>query len=185
MGAVAPQELAEERKSTASIQKRLDELESAESKRQTKAAERKEDYEKATQQRIDQAMKDARKQWDADQAIRDKRADAKLHLVKAGFKNEKWLRGALADFDHENQTAEEFAKSQINDESNKPFLETASKGPGGNPDPHPTPKNATGLLTPAEIQALRASGKPEDAARADEAAEALWVANEGSTGLPT
>ena len=177
-------ELAEERKANKAIQERLDALETAENKRQTKAAEAKKDYQEALDKRIDQAKKDARKEWDAEQAIKDKKAEAKLHLVKAGFKNERFLRGALSDFDPEKQTAEEFAKSLVEDDSNKPFLDTG-KGLGKNPDPHPTPRSGSKLLTPAEIQALRESGKPEDINRANDAAEALWVANNGTTGLPT
>ena len=178
------QELAEERKANKATLERLDALETAENRRATKAAEAKKDYQEALDKRIDQAKKDARKEWDAEQAIKDKRAAAKLELVKAGFKNERFLKGALSDFDPGNQTAEEFAKSLMEDDSNKPFLDTG-KGPGKPPDPHPTPRSGSKLLTPAEIQALRASSNPDDRTRADDAAEALWLANNGTTGLPT
>jgi hypothetical protein len=177
-------ELAAERKSSKEDRARLEALEKAENERQTKAAEKKGDYEKATQKRIDEAVNDARKQWEVEQSVNDKKAEAKLQLVKSGFKNEKFLRGALADFDPEKHTAEDFVKAIAEDESNKPFLDTGKGTTGGKPDPHPTPRSGSKLLTPAEIQALRESGKPEDIARANDAAEALWVA-EGTTGLPT
>ena len=178
------QELAEERKATKAMKERLDALEAAENERQTKTAERKEDYEKAMEKRLEKARKEEREKWDAEQSVKDKRAEAKLQLVKAGFKNERFLRGALEDFDPAKQTAEEFAKAMSEDETNKQFLES-QKTPPKNPDPHPAAKNGKTLMTPAEIQALRATGKPEDAKIADAAADALWIANNGHTGLPT
>jgi hypothetical protein len=178
-------DLNKERKAKDSIQERLDALEAAESERTAKQLESKKKYDEALEKRINQAKSDARKEWEAEQAVKDQLAEAKLQLVKLGFKNERFIKGALADFDHEKQTAEDFAKALAEDESNKPFLDTGKAGAGGNPDPYPTPRSGSKLLTPVEIQALRASGKPEDIARANAAAEALWVANGGTTGLPT
>jgi hypothetical protein len=176
-------ELAEERKSRKAMQERIDALEADENKRQTKAAEAKKDYEKALESRLSQAKKDARKEWDAEQAIRDKKSEARLQLVKAGFKNDDWINGRMAKFDHENMTPEDFAKAAVDDDTCKSFLDTGKSVK--NPDPHPLTRSGSKILTPAEIQALRESGKPEDIARANDAAEALWVANNGTTGLPT
>ena len=178
------QELSSERKINSEISERLAILEKAESEREAKKLETKKKYDEALEKRIEQAQKEAREKWEAEQSVKDKIAEARLQLVKAGFKNEKFVKGALADFDPSKTSAEEFAKSILDDESNKPFLD-AGKGSGHTPDPHPTPRSGSKLLTPAEIQTLRESGDAKDIARANQAARALWVANQGSTGLPT
>lgn len=178
------QELADERKASKTVMKRLEALEAADNERKTKALEAEKDYESAAQKRADKAVADAKKEWEATASADAAKAEAKLQLVKAGFKNERFLKGALADFDFENQTAEEFAKAIAEDDSNKQFLESASKAQK-KPDPYPTHQSGAHIMTPAEIEAARNSGKPEEIARANDAAEALWVANQGSTGLPT
>lgn len=174
-------ELAAERESRkaemAELKERLGAFETAETERKTKQLESKKKYEEATQARIDQALDAARKEWEQ-QAITDQKiSDAKLALVKAGFSNDAFIKGVLTDFDPSKDDAAKFAESVAADEGNKAFLKPASK----KNDPHPPAPAPGGVLTPAEIQALRETGKPEDALKADEAAMTAWT--ESNRGL--
>lgn len=178
-------ELAASKKENKSMRERLDALEAAENERQTKKLETEKNYEAATKKRIEKSVSDAKKAWDAEQAVKDKMSDAKLELTRAGFNNKSFVKMQLAEFDHENQSVEDFVKAVSDDPESAPFLDTEKGQPKKKSDPHPTPSKGKGLMTPAEIQAARASGDQGAIDQANDAAAALWVANGGSTGLPT
>lgn len=156
--------------------KRLEALEAAENARQAKAAEDAKDYEKAAQLKADAAVAEARRAWEAEQSKANKFSEAKFQLVKSGFKNEKFIKGLLADFDPEKQNPEEFAKAAASDKENALFLDSITgKKPASNPDPQHPPAGRQGRLTDEEIENLKKSSKPEERAAAYAAARLQWI----------
>lgn len=144
-----------------------------------KAAEAEKDYAKATQLAVDKALSDARRTWDAEQATKDARSEARYQLMKVGFKNEKFITGLLADFDPAKSSAEDFAKAAAADKENADFLSSAKPAPK-NPDPQNPTIGTRGKLSDDEIQKLRESQKPEDRAKAFAESRAKWIAeNQG------
>lgn len=156
--------------------KELESFRAKEAERERKSAERKADYETATKITVEKAIKEAREKWEAEQSILSKRAEAKLQLVKAGFKNEALIKGLLADFDHDSMTAEDFAKAAAESEENKPFLASSSSYSGRpNPDTQSLNSSKIKTLTDAEIEQLRKTGNPEDKAKAHKALLDGWT----------
>jgi predicted DNA binding CopG/RHH family protein len=158
------------------MKKRFDAIDAAEAERAQKAAEAEKDYAKATQLAVDKALKAAKDEWAAEQAIKDARAEARFQLVKAGFKNDKFIRGLLDDFDSTKGSAEEFAKAAAADKENAMFLEVpVSKKSGTNPDPPAPPAGQKKRMSDEEIVRLSASEKAEERRAAHLAARMKWI----------
>jgi hypothetical protein len=159
------------------MKKRFDAIDAAEAERAQKAAEAEKNYAEATRIAVEKALKDAKETWTAEQATKDARSEARFQLVKAGFKNDKFIKGLLDDFDPTKSSAEDFAKSAASDKENALFLEVVAptKKPGNNPDPPAPPTGNKKQLTDEEIVALRESKKAEDRAAAHAAGRLKWL----------
>ena len=166
----------------AELKKFKDAQDAAEAERAQKTAEAEKNYAEATRIAVEKALKDAKETWTAEQAVKDARAEARFQLVKVGFKNDKFIKGLLDDFDPSKSSAEEFAKAASSDKENAMFLEAVApvKKPGTPPDPPTPPVGQQRRLSDEEIARLRESSKPEERAAAHAAARAAWVeANKG------
>jgi hypothetical protein len=162
----------------ADLKRFKDTQDAAEAERAQKNAEAEKDYAKATQLAVDNAKAELRKQLEAEQAIKDARAEARFQLVKAGFKNDKFIRGLLDDFDPAKSSADEFAKSAAADKENAMFLEvqtSSTKKQAANPDPPAPPAGQKKRLSDEEIARLSASEKAEERRAAHLAARMKWV----------
>ena len=135
--------------------------EQARIEKEARKLEEKQQYEQATQLKIDEAVKKAVEESDARHAAEQKRSEAKIELVRLGFANEKFLTGALADFDPA-QEAAEFAKSIFEDEANKPFLNAAGGTKPKPPDPHDAPIGSSGEISKEKLLAMLNSSDPEE-----------------------
>ena len=135
--------------------------EQARVEKEARKLEEKQQYEQATQLKIDEAVKKAVEESDARHAADLKRSEAKIELVRLGFANEKFLKGALTDFDPA-QEAAEFAKSIFEDEANKPFLNAAGGTKPKPPDPHDPPIGSSGEISKEKLLAMRNSSDPEE-----------------------
>jgi hypothetical protein len=161
----------------AELKRFKDAQDAAEAERAQKAAEAEKNYAEATRIAVEKALKDAKDAWTAEQATKDARSEARFQLVKVGFKNDKFIKGLLDDFDPAKASAEEFAKVAASDKENALFLEAAApaKKPGTNPDPPAPPTGNKKQLTDEEIVALRESKKAEDRAAAHAAGRLKWL----------
>ena len=135
--------------------------EQARIEKEAKKLEEKQQYEQATQLKIDEAVKKAVEESDARHAAEQKCSEAKIELVRLGFSNEKFLKGALADFDPA-QEAAEFAKSIFEDEANKPFLNAAGGTKPKRPDPPDAPIGSSGEISKEKLLAMRNSSDPAE-----------------------
>ena len=155
----------------------------AESAAAVKAAEGAQNYEKATEMKVAEAVAAARKEADRDR----KRQDAVLELVKLGITNDDWLSGAVAKFDPDKQSAAEFAKAKAEEDGTKALLAALMGGSNGGIKPrqkdvHGAPPGLPSDLSTAELQKLTASPDPNERAKAYAIAEANFDKT-GKTGL--
>jgi len=160
----------------AELKKFKDTQDAAESARAQEAAEAEQDYAKATQLAVETAKTELRKQIEAEQAVKDAKAEARFQLVKAGFKNDKFIKGLLDDFDPAKMSADEFAKAAADDKENVLFLDMPTgKKPAANPDPPAPPAGQKKRLSDDEIAKLSESEKAEERRQSHLAARMKWV----------
>ena len=148
---------------------------------ETKKLEEAKQYETATQKKVDAAVTAAKKEAKTEFDAELKRRDAKIELVRMGFKNETFLKGALAEYDGKQETAE-FAKAVFEDDANKPFLDAASSKPKPPPDPNAPPSGTMATLSPDQLKEMRNSDDPKERQKAHTYVAEQWVKT-GATGL--
>ena len=148
---------------------------------ETKKLEEAKQYETATQKKVDAAVAAAKKEAKTEFDAELKRRDAKIELIRMGFKNETFLKGALAEYDGK-QEISEFAKAVFENDVNKPFLDAAEGKPKPPPDPNAPPTGSIATLSPDQIKEMRNSDDPKERQKAHAYVADQWVKT-GATGL--
>jgi hypothetical protein len=91
--------------------------------------------------------------------------DLGFKLALAGFQNDKFIKGAIADYDSdkfENPSA--YVDALLSDESNKPFLANAQAVPGVPGAPGKPSVSGSGPMTREKIKAMQKSDDPKERA---------------------
>lgn len=134
-----------------------------------KKAAREAEIKKATEkEQFSEAIKMYEKQIDEMQSQYKKdllHRDLGFELAKAGFQNDKFIKGAIADFDSEKfETPSAYVEALLSDETNKPFLANAQAVPGIPGAPGKPTVSGAGPMTRDKIRAMQNSDDPKDRA---------------------
>ncbi len=90
--------------------------------------------------------------------------DLELAITKTGFTNDTFIRGAVAGFDPDKGTIEDYAKHLAENEVNKAFLGEITD-PGKPTPPGKPPGGKQGALNARQIKALKNSSDPAERRR--------------------
>ena len=102
--------------------------------------------------------------------------DVTTELMKHGFTNDLFLKGAVAGFDPGKGSIEDFAKGVVEDDANKQFLPSTDERKALKPPGH-TPATGSKQMSSEQIKAMQQSNKQEDRLAAVKYLEDYFNAN--------